>query len=154
MLELDATDLLLLAALRQDSRLSLRDLGKKASISAPSVASRLKRLEEAGIIIGYTVQLAQSRFALDVEALINISVPRALYPSLLHFADGSLNVISCLRLTGRFSHQIHAAFADMKHLSQFVEELNERFGDTETSLILSHEIPERQPLSTENVKLQ
>lgn len=154
MLELDATDLLLIAALREDSRLSLRELGKKASISAPSVAARLKRLEDAGIIIGYTVQLSPSRFALDVEALINITVPPALYAMLLRFANNSLNVISCLRLTGRYTHQIRAAFSDMKHLSAFIAELNERFGPTETSLVLSHEIPERQPISTQNVKLQ
>lgn len=46
MISLDTADLLLLCALRDDSRLSLRDLGAKVSMSAPAVAARLRHLEE------------------------------------------------------------------------------------------------------------
>lgn len=46
MISLDTADLLLLCTLRDDSRLSLRDLGAKVSMSAPAVAARLRRLEE------------------------------------------------------------------------------------------------------------
>ncbi|MGN0894969.1 MAG: Lrp/AsnC family transcriptional regulator, partial [Succinivibrio sp.] len=45
MINLDTTDLQILCALRDDSRLSLRELGAKISLSAPAVASRVKRLE-------------------------------------------------------------------------------------------------------------
>ena len=69
MIDLDTSDLQIILALRNDSRLSLRDLGAKSGLSAPAVSSRLKRLESLGVIRGYSVILCESAFALEVEQI-------------------------------------------------------------------------------------
>ena len=51
--ELDGKDWQLLEALQLDARLGYAELGRKVRLSAPSVAERVKRLEEAGVISGY-----------------------------------------------------------------------------------------------------
>lgn len=74
MISLDTADLLLLCALRDDSRLSLRDLGAKVSMSAPAVAARLRHLEENYVIEAYTVSINPGTFALTVEAVLYVCV--------------------------------------------------------------------------------
>ncbi len=154
MLELDAQDLALLDSLRHDSRLSLRDLGSRVGLSAPAVAARLKRLEESGIILGYTVQLCSDRFALAVEALILIKVPHLKQQAFVDFMAECLAVSSCLRLTGEFSHLVQAAFDNMGELDRFLCRLNAEYGATRTSLVLSHDIPERAVLNLRQLQAE
>jgi DNA-binding Lrp family transcriptional regulator len=55
--EVDESDLALLRALAQDARQSQRALARTIEMSAPAVADRLARLERAGVIRGYRVDI-------------------------------------------------------------------------------------------------
>jgi DNA-binding Lrp family transcriptional regulator len=68
---LDDTDRRLLELLREDARRSSRKLARMLGVSAPTVASRLRRLEQMGVIRGYTVTLST-----DVEAARPRKVPK------------------------------------------------------------------------------
>jgi Lrp/AsnC family leucine-responsive transcriptional regulator len=54
---LDAVDWRLLAELQSDGRLSFKELGRRVNLSAPAVAERVRRLEEAGVITGYRAEI-------------------------------------------------------------------------------------------------
>ena len=54
-MELDTTDRDLLAALLEDARISQRGLAKRVGVAQGTITNRLRRLEEMGIIKGYTV---------------------------------------------------------------------------------------------------
>src|SRR5690348_11794657 len=56
--ELDATDWAIIAELQRDARLSFNQIAKRVNLSAPSVAARIRRLEEAGVIEGYHAQIS------------------------------------------------------------------------------------------------
>src|SRR5919197_5017576 len=62
---MDSKDFQLLAALHQDGRQSYRSLGRRASLTAPAVRERLKRLQEQGILQGYGLRIDPSIFGLD-----------------------------------------------------------------------------------------
>src|ERR1035441_2249169 len=51
----------LLSALQQDARLSYAELGRRIGLSPAATAERLRRLEEAGIITGYRVEIDRER---------------------------------------------------------------------------------------------
>ena len=51
--EPDATDWLLLRELQADARLSFNELARRIHLSAPAVAERVRRMEQAGVITGY-----------------------------------------------------------------------------------------------------
>jgi len=51
---LDQIDAELLATLATDGRITIADLARKVGMSPPSVAERIKRLEEAQVILGYS----------------------------------------------------------------------------------------------------
>jgi DNA-binding Lrp family transcriptional regulator len=61
---LDSKDFLLLVGLHENARQSYRSLGRKASLSAPAVRDRIKRLESRGIINGFWLSIAPRVFGL------------------------------------------------------------------------------------------
>ena len=146
MIDLDTSDLQIILALRDDSRLSLRDLGAKSGLSAPAVSSRLKRLESLGVIRGYSVILCESAFALEVEALIFTDVRLSAKENFLTFVKSSLCVSDWMKVTGEYSYMIKAAFENIKLLNSFTENLERDFGRTRVNLILEKEFVQRPPL--------
>lgn len=68
----DAIDHLLIAALMKDSRLSLEALANVSGLSSPSVAERLRRLEERGVLNAYTVEIDPRQFGYMLQAIVRI----------------------------------------------------------------------------------
>ncbi|MFP3480757.1 AsnC family transcriptional regulator, partial [Burkholderia sp. SIMBA_057] len=55
-MKLDNVDLSIIKELQRDSRLSMRELGRKIKLSAPSVTERVRQLESFGVIKRYTLE--------------------------------------------------------------------------------------------------
>jgi Lrp/AsnC family transcriptional regulator, leucine-responsive regulatory protein len=68
----DATDRAILAALRANARIPYADLARSVGLSGPSVAERVKRLEQAGIVTGYHAALAPAALGPGVVALVSV----------------------------------------------------------------------------------
>ena len=147
MIELDTSDLQLLCALREDCRLSLRDLGDKCSLSAPAVSARIRRLEQAGVIRGYTVSLSDSAFALEVEALIYTKVRFDSIQAYLEYMKSALAVSACMKIADEYSYMAIASFRSISQLNNFVLHLEENFGQCRISIILKKEFINRVPLN-------
>ena len=147
MIELDTSDLQLLCALREDCRLSLRDLGEKCSLSAPAVSARIRRLEQAGVIRGYTVSLSDSAFALEVEALIYTKVRFDSIQAYLEYMKSALAVSACMKIADEYSYMAIASFRSISQLNNFVLHLEENFGQCRISIILKKEFINRVPLN-------
>jgi DNA-binding Lrp family transcriptional regulator len=70
---LDQVDLRLLALLAADARVSQRKLGRELNMSAPAVGVRLARLERAGVIRGYTVDIDWPAAGYPLQAYLSIT---------------------------------------------------------------------------------
>ena len=68
----DDIDQLLITALMEDSRRSLKALANISGLSSPSVAERLRRLEERGALKGYTVEIDPRCFGYQLQAIVRI----------------------------------------------------------------------------------
>ncbi|AEJ14252.1 AsnC family transcriptional regulator [Pseudomonas putida S16] len=68
----DAIDQLLINALMEDSRRSLKALAQISGLSSPSVSERLRRLEERGVLRGYTVEVDPRAFGYQLQAIVRI----------------------------------------------------------------------------------
>jgi DNA-binding Lrp family transcriptional regulator len=53
---LDDVDRQILRELQDDGRISLAELSRRVSLSAPAVSERIRRLQDAGVITGYTAR--------------------------------------------------------------------------------------------------
>jgi Lrp/AsnC family leucine-responsive transcriptional regulator len=68
----DDTDRMILSTLREDSRIQFSELGKKVHLSAPAVFARVKKLEAAGIIKRFSVELDPAKLDAGMCAFIRI----------------------------------------------------------------------------------
>ena len=69
---LDGTDLEIVALLEQDSRRPLADIGRQVSLSAPAVKRRMDRLEQLGVITGYTITIDHAKLGWPLEAFCEL----------------------------------------------------------------------------------
>ncbi|GAC1400658.1 MAG: hypothetical protein NVSMB49_13370 [Ktedonobacteraceae bacterium] len=58
--------------MQQNVRLSYAELGQRVELSLPSVAERVRKMEEAGIIISYHAEVNLGKLGIAVEAIIHL----------------------------------------------------------------------------------
>ncbi len=71
---LDETDINILQLLREDSRLSFREIGKRIGVSTGTVSERVKNMLEAGVIKRFTTAVDPSLMGMDVPIFLLIRV--------------------------------------------------------------------------------
>ncbi|NWD71233.1 Lrp/AsnC family transcriptional regulator [Pseudomonas gingeri] len=143
----DEIDHLLISALMSDSRSSLKALAQVSGLSSPSVAERLRRLEERGVIKGYTVDVEPKSFGYLLQAIVRI---RPL-PGQLQEVERQIQAIpqftECDKVTGDdcFIARLHVR--DMEQLDTLLDRLNHH-AETNTAIVKKTPIKRRLPPMT------
>ncbi|MGA8044949.1 MAG: Lrp/AsnC family transcriptional regulator [Dermatophilaceae bacterium] len=70
---MEPTDRRIVDLLRQDGRLSFTDLGKQLGLSTSAAHQRVRRLEERGVITGYTARIDAAKVGLPITAFISVT---------------------------------------------------------------------------------
>ncbi|HEY3501756.1 MAG TPA: Lrp/AsnC family transcriptional regulator [Actinocatenispora sp.] len=139
---LDPTNLRLLRALANDPRLSMSALAREVGMSAPAVTERVARLERAGVIRGYRLDLDPAALGLPVAAWVRVRPGPGQLPKLADLAAATPEVVECHRITGEdcFLMKVHVAALDRLAdvLDRFLP-----YGQTTSSLIVSSPVPPR-----------
>ena len=134
---LDATGWLLLQELQQNARLSFSELGQRVGLSAPAVADRIRRMEEAGIITGYRAEVNMSKLGLPVKAIIRLSSVAGQSCNLVALRVSEIpEVLECYRVTGSDSVIIKVVATSVAHLERIIDQLS-LYGLPTTSIVLS-----------------
>ena len=139
---LDDVNRSLLAELHAEPRISMSELGRRLGMSAPAVTERLQRLERAGVVTGYRVEVDPAALGLPVTAFARIRPTAGQVANIAEVARSLPQVTECHRVTGEdcFLVKIHAAAVDQ------LEEVLDRFllyGQTVTSIVVSTPVPPR-----------
>ena len=141
---LDAIDREILDALIANARISNAELARMVGLSAPSVAERIKRLEEAGVIGGYAATVNPQALGLPIAVCLRI---RPLPGELHRVADIIRNlpeIAECDRITGEDCYIARAYVQSVSHLEALTDELVDH-AMTNTSIIQSSPVPKRLP---------
>ena len=144
--ELDNKDWQLLEALQQDARLGYAELGRKVRLSAPAVAERVKRLEEAGVITGYRAVLNPQRLGFAISAMIRLRCEGNLCARIGSLVEDIPEVLDCRRLAGEDSALLHVAAMSIMHLEVVIDRLL-KIGASTTTLIVLQTPHENRPLT-------
>jgi len=141
---LDAVNVRLLEELQGDPRLTMTELGRRVSMSSPAVTERVRRLEEAGVIRGYRLDLDPAALGLPLAAYVRVRPNPGRLPEVAELARRIPEVVECHRITGEdcFILKVHLPAMDQ------LDRLLDRFllhGITTTSLIQSSPVPPRLP---------
>jgi len=97
---LDALDTKILAALAEDARTPMRELAQKIGLSAPSTTERVRRLETAGVIEGYTVRINPEAIGLPLAAILRIRPMPGELERVARLLEAIPEITSCDRVTG------------------------------------------------------
>lgn len=116
---LDAIDMRILRLLSEDSRQSQRSLARELSMSPPAVGERIVRLERAGVIRGYTVDIDWADLGLPMVAFIDVvSVQGAVQRRLLARLSELPSVDGVDVVTGSSDLRVHLRVRDHTHLRE------------------------------------
>ncbi len=126
----------LLQALQENARLSFAELGRRIGLSLPSVAERVRRMEEAGIITGYRAEVDLVQVDLPVMAFIRVSTSGKNYSAFIALVRTLPQVRECHHLTGSDAFLMKVVAASIAHLESLITRLS-GYGQTTTSIVLS-----------------
>src|SRR5271165_6963612 len=116
-------DVEILKALQTDARSSYRDIARKLKISVGTVHSRVKKLEEAKVIRGFSVDIDYSKLGYDITALILLQAKgkhlRDVETKLSRFS----NVCLVYDITGDFDIALVGKFSASSSMDKFIKEV-------------------------------
>ena len=144
---LDDINRRLLAELHADPRLAMSALARRVNMSAPAVTERVQRLERAGVITGYRLEVDPAALGLPVTAFARIRPATGQLSKVADLARSLPQITECHRITGEdcFLIKVHASAVEQLEtvLDQFLVH-----GQTITSIVVSTPVPPR-PLPVE-----
>ncbi|MGE0237158.1 MAG: Lrp/AsnC family transcriptional regulator [Parvibaculaceae bacterium] len=141
---LDATDHKLLTALSDNARISLADLGRVLGMSPQSAADRLRRLEDVGVISGFTARLDPEALGLAVGAYIRVRPALGELPRVAGLLKDIPEIVECDRITGDDCFIAKVFVPRIEDLERVIDRLIP-FAQTNTSIIQSSPVIRRAP---------
>ena len=150
---LDATSWEILRALQEDARLSFSELGRRVGLSPPAVAERVRKLEEAGIIVGYHARVCTEKIGYQFTAFIRMATTSEQCPIVSAFVADLPEVLECHRITGSDSFMLKVIASSVAHLEALIDRLMP-YGQLTTSVVLSSPVKNRVIESQERPPLQ
>ncbi|MDT0446442.1 Lrp/AsnC family transcriptional regulator [Streptomyces johnsoniae] len=138
----DATDWRLLAALQANGRAGYAELARAVSMSASAVTERLRRLEDAGVIAGYTAVVDPERVGLAVLAFVRLRYPHGNYRPFHELLDSTQEILEAHHVTGDDCFVLKVAARSMRHLEEITGRIS-GLGAVTTSVVYSSPLPRR-----------
>ncbi|WP_411344383.1 Lrp/AsnC family transcriptional regulator [Paenibacillus sp. WLX1005] len=142
---MDHIDARLLTLLQEDARMTISDLSKQLSLSRPSVTERLHRLQERGVIQGFTAIVSPAAIGRSILLMIQISDLKVSASEWEKMIVQEEDVIECHRVTGEIGYIIKAAVDGMEGLRQLVDRLMV-YSYVNTSVVLTSPVERRHVL--------
>ncbi len=139
-MSLDKTDRKIINELQLSGRESASYIAEKINVSVPTVTERIRKLQEANVIIGFQVILNPHSVGLDISAIITvISGSSKNYKDVTSEAKKTREVIQCFSTTGTGSHKLIVATKNSTSLEELLRKIQGWPGvvRTETQIILS-----------------
>lgn len=140
---LDGIDVHILQELQNDGRLTNAEIARRVNLSPPAVYTRIRRLEELGIIQQYTALLNAEQVGYDMVCLVNISLQTHQFEIIERFRAvirQKPEVLECYHITGEYDYILKVVIKNRKDLERFVvEELTPLEGVSKiyTSIVLT-----------------
>lgn len=139
---MDKIDYKIIELLQKNARYPLKHLAEEVYLSTPAVSARIEKLEEAGIIRGYSVDVNPLKLGYNIKAFINLEMSPTQKPEFYPFIASCPNVLECNCVTGKYSMLIKVAYHTTLELDAFIGEL-QKFGNTDTQIVFSTAVEHR-----------
>lgn len=135
---MDDLDSKILGLLRKNARMTVKEIAGQVSLTSPAVSERIRRMEQRGIIAGYTAKLGPAVEQGKIGAIVSISVSPKDRDKFHKMLQEEPSVLRSYHVTGMYSHMVRVCcndIADLEHLLSIMQKL----GQTSTQIVLSME---------------
>ena len=139
---LDKVDTAILEALQSNGRQSIADLARSINMSHSAAAERVRRLEESGVISGYSAVVEPLRLGFSIMAYLQLRYPSSIYEPLHKVLAETPEVIEAHHVTGDDCFIMKVVATSMKHLEQVSGRIG-ALGSVTTSVVYSSPLPPR-----------
>lgn len=122
---MDSKDLQILSELQANGRLTNQELSERVNLSPSPCLRRVRLLEEAGVIKGYTAIVDQKAMGLPVTVFIRLKLDRhdaETVKSVEARLNGLEQVMDCWLMTGQWDYQLRVLAADLEAYERFVRD--------------------------------
>ena len=142
--ELDKLDRLILSALLRDARVSWKDIAAEAGVSSPTIRDRVKRLQDTGVVHGFSVEISAAALGYALEAVVRF---RPL-PGKRHVLERQIldtdRIVQCDKVTGEDGFVARILLKEIGELDPLLETFG-RMATTNTSIVKSSPVKMRPP---------
>jgi Lrp/AsnC family transcriptional regulator, leucine-responsive regulatory protein len=138
---MDDLDSRIIDLLQRDGRATQLEISRSVGLSQPAVAERIRKLEERGVITGYSARVDAARLGKDITAFIGVSIEHPKYFE--GFARKVLSmpeVLEAHRVAGQDSYVLKVRTTNTKTLDSLLVEtlrLIDGVTRTHTTIVLS-----------------
>lgn len=134
---LDSTDMRILDELSKNSRITMKELGKKVHLTGQAAASRVAKLEDNGVIEGYSIKVNQAKLGCLIHALINIYTKSTHHEPYLSFIKTQEQyVINNYKISGDSCYILECKFPSNGVLDGFLVNLNQ-YANYKLSIVIN-----------------
>lgn len=141
---MDSIDRKLIVALAEKARMTLKELSGVAGLASPSVAERLKRLEERGFIRGYTVVIDPPTLGYGVQAIVRMNPLPGALREVERMIQETPEFVECDKITGEDCFIGRLYVRSIEALDGVLDRFHDR-ATTITSIVKSQPVKRRLP---------
>ncbi|SDA84759.1 MULTISPECIES: Lrp/AsnC family transcriptional regulator [unclassified Janthinobacterium] len=124
-MKLDKFDLAILTALQQDARISLHDLSAQVGLTSSPCWARIKRMEDDGVIEGYTVHVNAAKVGLADTVIVQVTLDDHSDQALFEFGHALAlipEVLEAFLVSGDYDYYLRIAVSDTRDYERLLRE--------------------------------
>lgn len=134
---MDKYDYNILYELQNNGKLSIAELGRIIGLSTTATKERVKKLENEGVIKGYSAIIDASKVGLDMTAYITVPVGNLEIKEMADKLSRIEEIVECHKVTGNTCFLVKVRAKNSSHLEHLIDEINNFAKNTYTYLVLS-----------------
>ena len=124
-MNLDRFDIAILESLQRDARMTMADLGIQVGLTASPCWARIKRMEEAGVIEGYSVRVNAMALGLADTVIVQVTLDSHSDEALIEFGralEAIPEVLEAFLVSGDYDYYVRIAVSDTRDYERLLRE--------------------------------
>ena len=124
-MKLDRIDIAILECLQRDARMSLQELSTQVGLTASPCWTRIKRMEESGVIDGYSVRVNAEKIGLPDTVIVHVTLDSHSEDALFEFGralEAIPEVLEAFLVSGDYDYYVRIAVRDTRDYERLLRE--------------------------------
>ncbi|WP_196606825.1 Lrp/AsnC family transcriptional regulator [Pectinatus frisingensis] len=121
---MDNLDIKILYLLKENSRITIKEISKKINLTAPAVKSRINKLVESKLIESFTIKISRSLEKRNLIAFITLFMKTTAHAQLQHFLKNNICVVEAYRISGQGCYLIKVIYENDDELVAFLNNIS------------------------------